>query len=408
MPRKSGGVPSYCLHKASGRAVVRIGGRDYYLGPFGSDDSHEEYHRLLAEWRVRRTELKAKSTSLTDTVDPSLTMSETLRRYREFAKEYYSKNGVPTKEFVEMGHALKPVRELYGSTLAREFGPLKLQAVRQHMIDLDLSRGVINHRVNRIKRFLKWATSQQLVPPTVYTGISTVAGLRKGRTAARETDPVTPVDDECVDVVIPHATPQVAAMIQLQRLTGMRPCEVVMIRTVDIERSKEIWIYTPSSHKNSWRGNDRKIPLGPRAKELIQPFIKDDSEAYLFSPIEAEAHRSLVRRSKRETPLTPSQSGRVPKAKPKRAKRNRYDVDSYRRAIQYAIQKVNKVRVRDELKPIPKWFPLQLRHSRATELNELFGIEAAAVSLGHAHADVTKVYAERNLKLAIDVARKTG
>ena len=40
-----------------------------------------------------------------------------------------------------------------------EFGPLKLQAVRQHMIDLNRSRGVINHRVNRIKRFLEWATS---------------------------------------------------------------------------------------------------------------------------------------------------------------------------------------------------------------------------------------------------------
>ena len=408
MSRKAVGVPSYCLHKASGQAVVRISGRDVYLGLHGSDESHAEYTRLLAEWRTLRTEQQATVVSMMATVDPSLTMSEVLLRYREFAKGYYSKNGVPSKEFVEMAHALKPVRELYGSTLAREFGPLKLQVVRQRMMDLDLSRGVINHRVNRIKRFLKWATSQQLVPPSVYTGVSTVTGLRHGRTTARETDPVTPVDDGHVDAVIPYTAPQVAAMIQLQRLTGMRPCEVVMIRTGDIDRSKEVWIYTPSSHKNSWRGNDRKIPLGPKAQELIKPFVKVDLEAHLFSPQEAEAHRNLVRRSLRQTPLTPSQRGRTPKARPKRAKRDRYDVGSYRRAIKYAIQRANRERVRGGLEPIPHWFPLQLRHSRATELNELFGIEAAAVSLGHAHADVTKVYAERNLKLAIDVARKTG
>lgn len=136
-----------------------------------------------------------------------------LLRYRDFAKEYYSKDGEPTKEFTEMAIALKPLREHYGATLAREFGPLKLQVVRQHMIDKDLSRGVVNHRVNRINRFIKWATSQQLVPPSVFNGISTVAGLRRGRTTARETDPVTPVDDQHVEATIPYASPQVAAMI---------------------------------------------------------------------------------------------------------------------------------------------------------------------------------------------------
>ena len=49
MPRSPGKVPSYCHHKASGRAVVRIDGRDHYLGPFGCDDSHAEYQRLIAQ-----------------------------------------------------------------------------------------------------------------------------------------------------------------------------------------------------------------------------------------------------------------------------------------------------------------------------------------------------------------------
>ena len=243
VPRKALGVPSYCLHKASGQAVVRIGGRDVYLGPHGSEESKNEYARVLAECRVRREEQVAEASTLMATVDPSMTLSEVLLRYREFAKGYYSKDGEPTKEFVEMAIALKPLRELYGATLAREFGPLKLQVVRQHMIDKDLSRGVVNHRVNRIKRFIKWATSQQLVPPSVFTGISTVAGLRRGRTTARETDPVTPVDDQHVEATIPYASPQVAAMIQLQRLTGMRPCEVVMIRRGEAQwQIDNVWL----------------------------------------------------------------------------------------------------------------------------------------------------------------------
>ena len=29
-------IPSYCKHLASGQAVVRLNGRDHYLGKFGS------------------------------------------------------------------------------------------------------------------------------------------------------------------------------------------------------------------------------------------------------------------------------------------------------------------------------------------------------------------------------------
>ena len=127
-----------------------------------------------------------------------------------------------------------------------------------------------------------------------------------------------------------------------------------------------------------------------------------------FSPKASEEWRNERRREERRSPMTPSQKRRKPKKNPKRAKRDQYDTASYRRAIKYGITKVNRIRGAEGKPLIPSWYPLQLRHSRATELNELYGIEAAAVSLGHAHADVTKVYAERNLKLAIDVATKTG
>jgi hypothetical protein len=37
--------PAYRLHKPTGQAVVRIAGRDFYLGKHGTDASHEAYRR---------------------------------------------------------------------------------------------------------------------------------------------------------------------------------------------------------------------------------------------------------------------------------------------------------------------------------------------------------------------------
>jgi site-specific recombinase XerC len=54
------------------------------------------------------------------------------------------------------------------------------------------------------------------------------------------------------------------------------------------------------------------------------------------------------------------------------------------------------------------WNPNQLRHSAATEIRKRFGLEAAQVTLGHAAADVTQVYAERDLEKAAAVMAQVG
>jgi hypothetical protein len=49
MPRLSNSVPKYRKHRASGQAVVTLGGRDNYLGPRGWEASKTEYDRLIGE-----------------------------------------------------------------------------------------------------------------------------------------------------------------------------------------------------------------------------------------------------------------------------------------------------------------------------------------------------------------------
>ena len=50
MPRPTR-PPTYRRHKARACAVVTLDGRNHYLGPWQSPESHEKYAALIAEWR---------------------------------------------------------------------------------------------------------------------------------------------------------------------------------------------------------------------------------------------------------------------------------------------------------------------------------------------------------------------
>lgn len=56
-----------------------------------------------------------------------------------------------------------------------------------------------------------------------------------------------------------------------------------------------------------------------------------------------------------------------------------------------------------------RWHPHQLRHTAGTRIRREFGLEAAAVVLGHSSELVTDaVYAERDLTKVADVMRRIG
>ena len=114
-----------------------------------------------------------------------------------------------------------------------------------------------------------------------------VAGLRRGRTAARE---------------LPQVSRQIRAMIELQTLTGMRPGEVCIMRACDVDMSGMLWLYTPESHKTEHHGRSREIVLGPKAQATIRQFLTVDRMKYLFSPADAEAERLAERHRARKTP----------------------------------------------------------------------------------------------------------
>ena len=49
-PTESRRIPKLCLHKATGRAVVRLSGQDVYCGKFGTAEAKAQYDKLVIEW----------------------------------------------------------------------------------------------------------------------------------------------------------------------------------------------------------------------------------------------------------------------------------------------------------------------------------------------------------------------
>lgn len=224
MPRLASSLPKYRHHKASGQAVVTLSGLDVYLGLHGTRVSKAEYDRVVGEWL-------ACGRQSPDAQGPDdLTVVEVLARYWRFAKQHYQKDGQPTGELENMRCAARVLKTVYGHTLVREFGPLALKALQLRMIDDNLSRGVINGRIGRIKRIFRWAVSEELCPANVLHGLQSVMGLQRGRTEARETEPVLPVDDLIIEATLKFLPPVVADMVRFQRLVGCRPGELCQLR----------------------------------------------------------------------------------------------------------------------------------------------------------------------------------
>lgn len=407
MPKLTTALPKYRHHKASGQAVVTLGGKDHYLGPWKSHASVQEYDRLLSVWQAHGRQLPPNQ-------GVGVTVAEVLVRYLEHADRYYVKGGEPTTEPKHIRAAIGPLSALYERHPAADFGPLALKAVRQRMIENGWCRTGINQQIGRIKRIFKWAVENELVAGEVYHRLQAMAGLRRGRSDARESEPVKPVAEAHVQAALEHVSAQVKAMIELQMLTGMRSGELCIMRACDLDTSGNVWTYTPSTHKTEHHGIERPIFLGPKAQEIVKAFLKPDTQAYLFDPRDAEALRNANKRAGRKTPMTPSQRARTRKSKPRVAPQDHYTTGSYRRAIARACRKADRLaHKKDPTIPadrvvVPQWHPHQLRHNAATRLRKEFGIESARVVLGHRSTAVTEIYAEIDKTKAADVMGKVG
>jgi integrase len=375
-------------------------------------------------------------------------MNELILVYWRHAEEYYGfKVDTERGDAACLRSVLAVVRKLYGTARANDFGPLALKACREKMIEKGWSRKYVNAQVDRLRRMFKWAVGEELLPVSIYQNLQAVPGLRRGKTKAKDKARVKPANPDHVHAVLPYLPRPVQGMVRFQQLTGCRPTEVCLIRALDLDMSNPAcWLYRPGSdqgehgtHKTAHHGHDRAILIGPKAQEVIRPYLTTDLTAYLFRPKEATRERNEKRRAKRQTPLYPSHARHQAykrKQRPRRAPGEHYTARVYARAIARACasafplpehlsprqledgKKESRTvwweRLTTEEREAVRawrrehhWHPNQLRHSRATELRG-YGLDMVKTILGHSKVETTQVYAEKDMLAAMEVVAKIG
>lgn len=380
MPRRrSGQPPKYRHHKARDLAKVTIDRRDIYLGAHNSPESWQKYADVLAGIQ-KGLSVDEIIASLNGDVVPETNTPSALRspaqttvgqlslQFFEHARVYYAprENGSGGR-IANVKVAMREVNNLFSGVDVTKFGPLKFITVRDAMVARGLERNYINDLMSIITLMFNWGVERELVPVDVLTALRAVRSLRKDKTEAHERDKVEPVPIADYEKTLPFLRPVVRDMVQLHLLTGSRPGEIRVLKPQAVDRRcPEVWCYFLEEHKTDRFNKERRIFIGPEAQQILLPYLDRAPDAFCFT------------------------TGKKP-VRP-------YTKDSYCRAISRACSKAE----------VDHWSPRQLRHSRATLIREMYGVEAAQAILGHSTAKVTEIYAERNFKQAADIMKQIG
>lgn len=393
MPRLKSSVPRYRRHKASGQAMVTLNGVDHYLGRFGTKTSEHEYDRLIGEWLVNGRQLhddEIKSISITE-----LCIDYTIR-----SKAYYRKNGKLTKEFENVKCVMKELRAVYGKMHATEFGPIRFKSFRERFVKRGLLRETINHYIRHVVSAFQLAVENEKIPVDIHNALRAVGSLKKGRCEAKEGEKIPPVERKVVEATLPFLPEIVADMVSLQLLTGMRPQEVCLVRPCDIDRSRDVWAYTPIAHKTEHKDKSRVVYIGPKGQTILSSYLDRTEDGFCFSPKESATRQRMKRTQNRVTPKSCGNNvGQNRRSNPRRQPSDCYSTASFRRAIHRACENAS----------LEKWSPNQLRKATATEIRSNCDLEAAQVILGHASKSTTeRWYASPNDKAAEAVMKEFG
>lgn len=395
-------LPSYRLHAPSGRGVIQykklFGPNPKYLaGPYGSPESLDDYERQVA--RVAKHKIVGQAPKR-----PKPQQRGTMS-VRTFLGQFFAWATTHHQDARELSHfkrCARHLRQRYGEREVRHIGPVRLKRVRKDMVALGWSRKHINAQFGRLRSIFAWGVENELIHPSQLAAMQAVRGLRKGKTKATEREPIGPVEWSEAQQLLPYLRPVLAAMVEIQYLTGMRSAELTAMCIAEIEFRADVWIYRPVKHKTAYAGKQKIICLGPQAQSLLIPYLQVPLEQFLFSPRIAERERFEARRAAAKAKLYGKR--KQSRFNPYRY-RERYFTDSYYQALGYAFDRMDKDR--PENAPVKRWHPHQLRHTRATITRERFNLEGSQAQLGNT-LQATEIYAEKSLPLAIEIAIQTG
>jgi len=298
MPKLKNRLPKNCRDR--NQAFSKHNGKRIYHGVWGTSEAEKNYKRFLAAL------LENPVLPLRLGEGGDVLVAELADEFLEHIEPRMGKT-----DYLHYKYAVAYLLEVYGELAVNEFSPKKLKVVRSQMVKAGtLCRKMINRYVGKIRRIFVWGVGEEIVKSTVSDALKAVKDLRKGEEGTRDNPPRQEVPDNVIEATLPFLPPTVAAMVQVQWLTGMRPSEVfnMTVGSIDRSRSNGLWYYSPR-HKTEEHIGEKPIPLGKPEQRLIEPYIVDKkAEAAIFSPRQAVKERAEQARARRKTKVPPSQS----------------------------------------------------------------------------------------------------
>ena len=397
MPKLKNKPPKYA--KLKNYAVVYISGKIHYLGQYGSPESRSAYARLVAEYQPNAQFLLPKPD------EGGVTVGELAAAFLDHAEATLKKPNYVHHRIAIGDFLLK----LYGDVFVNDFKPSSLKLLREEMIKSQrLCRKQINDYISRVVRVFSWGLEEELVKYETVAVLKAVKPLQEGYPGTHDHEDREEVTDEVIKRTLPFMPPTLRAMVQIQRLTGCRPSEIFNMKAGQIDKNStpDLWLYRLPQHKTKKKTKREKIiPFGKPEQVLLSPYLEGKTvEQAVFSPGAAMEERRAEQRANRKSKLTPSQEMRDQANATKSSKyREFYNKDSYRQAVEYAINKGNKELPEDER--IPYWTPYQIRHTAATAMELEEGLDEAQALLDHSSANTTKRYAHGRLEKLKELAR---
>ena len=291
-----------------------------------------------------------------------------------------------------MRTVLKHLCELYGRTNVADFRPLSLEAVRNKLIATGNCRGFVNQNMSRLKHVFKWGVSKELVPETVYRRSGHGGGAACWKVCGPR-DGSRDADRRCHGRSYASAPSarggRYGAIATPHWHEAQRSLHHPPVRPGPLRRRLEL--STPRTQDGT-QGPWPRDSVGAAGRGATRPYLLREAECFCFVPR-------------------------------RRSEENRYTTRSYRAAIhrgcELAFALPRELQGKKRLTPEQNkqavawraqhaWDPNRLRHSAATTIRKMFGLEAAQVVLGHAKPDTTLIYAERDLTKAAEVMREVG
>ena len=391
--------------------------REKRFGRYDTEEARKEtnkaYRIFIAQWAT-----------IGDLADPhkkkSYFIDNLAKVFLRWAREAFG-----SSDFGTYKTAIKTTLDIYSGTLVEEFGPQKLLTVQNRFVEIRwfipkkpvenekqvekrFSRGHVNKMTCFVRRMFEWGIPYEFVPPAIAGALKYVPSLREGQTTAPECPPREAVPDNVVDATLPHFLPIIADIVRVQRLTAMRPGEICSMTVGNIDRSGEIWVYRPTTHKNRWRGQSRVIALGKPEQEILdRRMVGKENDDYIFTRAEAMQERKAKKKASRKPRRTPSPMAwdKAGAEKPKRQYRDSLTSEMYCKAVTNTIAAVN-AQLPDGQKGIPHWTPYCLRHAAITEIIKTDGIDAARAVAGQESVNVTMIYNHADGLIAEEQAKK--